>query len=492
MSTSREKSKRKAQVAEPVCEPSEQKGMSKGLRKALIIAGIVIVVAFVIFSTMLTGNFFATRSTAATIGSHKLSPAMVNYYYRTAYQEFSEYASYLGVDATQPLTGQYVDEESGQTWADYLIDTGLTTAASSYAVYDKAIADGYQLTEQDKADIDAAIETLEMYAPLSGFNNVNAYLTAVYGKGCNEKNYRDYLEVVAISQGYLSSFYNQEISESERTAEYEANKDLYNGVNYRMIHVDSSFFEEGTENVAEQAAALAESILAASDSEEAFVQACSELVPEAQKEQYADGAATLHTDEAGDSVDAVCKDWLFDEARAEGDCTVIANEEGAYALYFLSRDTHDYVLPNVRHILIQVQDTTDTEAMTAAKEKAEFILDTFEASSRTEEDFAQLARENSDDGSASNGGLYENIFPNQMVANFSDWCFDEARQPGDTAIVETEYGYHVMYFSGLGMKYRDAQAEQAIRTAAYNKASEEASVNDGFVPNSFGMRFVTK
>ena len=35
-----------------------------------------------------------------------------------------------------------------------------------------------------------------------------------------------------------------------------------------------------------------------------------------------------------------------------------------------------------------------------------------------------------------------------MVAEFSDWCFDQSRQPGDTGIVKTSYGYHIMYFVG--------------------------------------------
>ena len=33
-----------------------------------------------------------------------------------------------------------------------------------------------------------------------------------------------------------------------------------------------------------------------------------------------------------------------------------------------------------------------------------------------------------------------------MVQPFNDWCFDPARQSGDTGIVETSYGFHVMYF----------------------------------------------
>ena len=35
-----------------------------------------------------------------------------------------------------------------------------------------------------------------------------------------------------------------------------------------------------------------------------------------------------------------------------------------------------------------------------------------------------------------------------MVQAFNDWLFDPSRKPGDTDIVETEYGYHIMYFSG--------------------------------------------
>ena len=33
-----------------------------------------------------------------------------------------------------------------------------------------------------------------------------------------------------------------------------------------------------------------------------------------------------------------------------------------------------------------------------------------------------------------------------MVPAFNDWCFDEARKEGDTGLVKTNYGYHVMYY----------------------------------------------
>ena len=56
-----------------------------------------------------------------------------------------------------------------------------------------------------------------------------------------------------------------------------------------------------------------------------------------------------------------------------------------------------------------------------------------------------------------------------MVAAFNDWCFDSSRKPGDTGIVETTYGYHVMYFVGTtGQTYRDYQIETALRTEDMN------------------------
>ena len=60
-----------------------------------------------------------------------------------------------------------------------------------------------------------------------------------------------------------------------------------------------------------------------------------------------------------------------------------------------------------------------------------------------------------DTGSQSTGGLYEGVRQGQMVAEFDEWIFDASRKEGDTAIVETDYGFHVMYFAGNDGKYYD-------------------------------------
>jgi hypothetical protein len=52
-----------------------------------------------------------------------------------------------------------------------------------------------------------------------------------------------------------------------------------------------------------------------------------------------------------------------------------------------------------------------------------------------------------------------------MVTNFNDWCYDASRQTGDTGIVESPYGYHVMYFvADSETNYRDFQVANHLRS----------------------------
>lgn len=124
-----------------------------------------------------------------------------------------------------------------------------------------------------------------------------------------------------------------------------------------------------------------------------------------------------------------------------------------YAANGLEKTDERYV--DVRHILISPEGGTTTDGVTtysdeewaAAEKQANDILDQWLSGDKTEESFAQLAMEYSvDSGSASNGGLYEDVYEGQMVEPFENWCFDASRTTGDYGIVKTTYGYHIMYF----------------------------------------------
>lgn len=127
----------------------------------------------------------------------------------------------------------------------------------------------------------------------------------------------------------------------------------------------------------------------------------------------------------------------------------------------------------VRHILIQPEGgTTDEnnevvyseEEKAAAYAEAERILEEWKSGDATEESFGELANTYSKDGgSNTTGGLYEGINADaSYVAEFRAWAVDAARKPGDTAIVETEFGYHIMYFVSGEDYFTHIVAEQLV------------------------------
>jgi hypothetical protein len=111
---------------------------------------------------------------------------------------------------------------------------------------------------------------------------------------------------------------------------------------------------------------------------------------------------------------------------------------------------------DVRHILVQIkggataEDGTTTysdEEWKTCETEAQAILDAWLAGDKTEDSFAALATEKTEDpGSQQTGGLYQQVYEGQMVPEFNDWCFDASRQYGDYGLVRTSYGYHVMFF----------------------------------------------
>ena len=113
------------------------------------------------------------------------------------------------------------------------------------------------------------------------------------------------------------------------------------------------------------------------------------------------------------------------------------------------------------------------EVRKTAKEQGNCISE-----EQVKEAFAELARTNSADTGAGDGGLYENVYPGQMVTAFNDWCFDAARKSGDVGIVQTDYGYHVVYFVGYSdTTYQSYLVENALRENDYT--AWESSLTDG-------------
>lgn len=144
-------------------------------------------------------------------------------------------------------------------------------------------------------------------------------------------------------------------------------------------------------------------------------------------------------------------------------------------------------IANVRHILVMPQggveneETGETEYseadMKACYKEAEKILNEWKAGEATEESFGELANKyTEDEGSKETGGLYEGVAPgSNYVENFLDWAIDTNRKEGETAIVETEFGYHIMYYVSGEPYWSQIVETQMIadRITAMTDAAEE-------------------
>lgn len=170
-----------------------------------------------------------------------------------------------------------------------------------------------------------------------------------------------------------------------------------------------------------------------------------------------------------------------------GDAAVEAYFQEHEAEFAESGVTKEDKYIDVRHILIIPEGgTTDENGVTtyseeewaAAQLKAQEILDQYLAGDLTEESFGNLANEHTADGNDANydgipdGGLYTDVYKGQMVPEFEQWCFDDTRATGDTGLVKTTYGWHIMYFVDSRPVWKSAAKEQLTMELANQMLAE--------------------
>jgi len=512
MSASSKKKLRREQEAAKLTE--KQQAAQKEAKKtkamtavfAVVMAAILVIAAvFGVNQIVSSHGILEKNTTAVTIGSHKLSNAEFNYFYMDAvnnfYSNYGSYAAIFGLDVTKPLNEQVVDETTGQTWADDFLDTAKENAAAIYAMADAAKAAGYALPADQADAIAEELESLDLYATLYGYSDGEQYLKAIYGSGASTKGYKAYREMSSLASSYYAA-YSEGLSytDEDMRAKEAENFGAFSSYTFQSYYLTTSRFLEGgttdeegnttysdAENAAAEAAvkAAAESLLSAEITSVEDFDAAIAALP---VNEGTTASSTAYTDTLYANVNGSYAEWISSPERKTGDVAVFPNEtttdegttlNGYYAVYFVDSNDNTFALKNVRHILVSFahdeteseehdhssSDYTDAEKA-AAKTAAEEILASWQAGEATEDSFALLANEKSDDGDGTTGGLYENVYPGQMVDPFEDWCYDASRKAGDTGIVESTYGYHVMYFVGDSvLNYRDYQIANALRSA---------------------------
>ena len=392
--------------------------------------------------------------TAVTIDGEDFTVNDVAYYYGTLRSTFAN--GYSGYDTGKDAREQQYTAD--KTWHDYFLETALTYMEDTVALVHAAEAAGFDaLGQQDAAEQN----NLSMMGLYAAYNNVSReqYIAAMFGKCMTEADF-----VRCVRRDALASAYQQSYSDSltysaaDLQAAYDKDPDAYCSVDIEYVLFETGLKSDASDAeksaAMEEAKAKAEAVLAAYETGKSF-------------EASAGDGVYAHAAHADRSVTSDMLVWAFDADRAEGDTTVAEQSNGYVAVLFHSRSRDDYHPVTVRHIL--VKDKAD----------AEQILADFLAGDAAEIDFAALAATKStDSGTASDGGRMSNMRKGQTVQAFEDWCFDPSRQSGDTGIIKSEYGYHVMYFVETNeLPYWEYKATNTLRNADVSEWYD--SITDG-------------
>ncbi len=528
MSASSKKKLRKEQNAARLTEKQrQQQAEAKKLKTYTIvfITAMVLVVAIALavvgYRAVDKSGVIQKNTLAVTIGNHEINSVEMNYFFIDAInnmynQWYSQYSTNTDayvkmlykLDTQMPLNQQIANNTTGETWADYFIGVALEDAKSSYALYDKAIAEKFELSEEQQEELASTIKMNDDMATIYGYDNVDDYLVARYGYGSSEESFNKYLSVTMIayaySRGVAENFeYTDEVIrdyEKEHYTDYNA----YGYASYSMNY--TSFLEGGTKGEdgkttysdAEKEAARAKlketaEALAKATTVDELDKMIGALEINANSKDPVKSSKTERVLSTKITTEAIA-DWLTADGRKEGDIgavpstTTTKNEDGTstsvtdtyHVVLVQDIDENKDLMSNVRHLLVKFEGGTkdsagntvysDAEKAAAEKEAREY-LKTWAEGDATEDSFIELVKKHSDDGSKDTGGLFENIHKDSnYVENFLKWAINPEHKKGEADVIETEYGYHVMYHCGnTEQSYRDYMITEDLRSAEYEE-----------------------
>lgn len=474
-----------------VSTTTKKKGI-KGDKLLLSFIAVVLVATIAVLAVL--GSFYYNQTNsdermnagnvAMTIGDTKVSVGMYNYYYTCISQNYISYASYYGLDASKPFDEQKTTDEDGKsiTWAEKFKEETIDQIQYITAYYEEAVANGVTLTDAQKKTIKQNLDSLKESATSEGENgeavSVDKYIENLYGEGCGYATLEKMLTQCYIAENYYQQKrISQRVTPEDEKAYYEKHKDEYTKVKLAYLQIPYGETAGIThEKALENSKNYANSIKTVNDLKKLIPTACKALIDSYVAQGYAQDAASCAEMLASNVEVSVTKDedglvegaseWLFGKDTKVGDCKAFDDADNSIIFIFLKTsdpapDTSKVY--SVRHILVMPnadkqsddgqQVTYTDEEWKAAKEKADKILAEYNKGSKTEVAFAKLAEKYSDDTESTSagtsgiyGGLTEGITLGSYVKEYENWSVDESRKYGDTGIIKSQYGYHVMFF----------------------------------------------
>ena len=427
----------------------------------------------------------------ASVDGQKISIGMYDYYYASIVSYYEQYASYgyYSLDTTKDYSKQYTTDDDGNkiSWQKFFETEALKEVEQITTYYSKALEEGVTLTSAQKKTIDKQISTLKDSASQNDVS-LDQYIKANFGTYCSEDTIRIMLEQYYLSANYKGKFKCEtKVTDNDVDKYYNDHKNDYKKIEFYYI---ASPYDATDDNSKNESIKTAEKIMAKMKDKKSVIA----LVPEvyssyidsqvkssmaqdstltekkAREEAVKSYESNVVTTVSGSDspFDDKMNTWLFSDDTKVGSKKYYIDESAGY-IYIVLKTSKASVEEDetytVRHILVAPESGSNSSSSTsekteytdeqwaAAKKKADSILAKFNKTDKSEYEFAKLAEQYSTDSASTSsgsndsfGGLYESVTLGQMVPDFEKWSIDDSRKYGDTGIVKSDYGYHIMFF----------------------------------------------
>mgnify|MGYP001658076062 FL=1 len=437
------------------------------------------------------GKYMNPASVVATVDGQKISIGMYDYYYASIVSYYEQYASYgyYSLDTTKDYSKQYTTDDDGNkvSWQKFFETEALKEVEQITTYYSKALEEGVTLTSAQKKTIEKQISTLKDSASQNDVS-LDQYIKANFGTYCSEDTIRIMLEQYYLSANYKGKFKSEtKVTDNDVDKYYNDHKNDYKKIEFYYI---ASPYDATDDNSKNESIKTAEKIMAKMKDKKSVIA----LVPEvyssyidSQVKSSMEQDSTLTEKKAREEAvksyesnvvttvsgsdspfDDKMNTWLFSDDTKVGSKKYYIDENAKY-IYIVLKTSKASVEEDetytVRHILVAPESSSNSSSSTsekteytdeqwaAAKKKADSILAKFNKTDKSEYEFAKLAEQYSTDSASTSsgsndsfGGLYESVTLGQMVPDFEKWSIDDSRKYGDTGIVKSDYGYHIMFF----------------------------------------------
>lgn len=286
------------------------------------------------------------------INNESVSQMEFNFHKTNLINSNATVLAYMGVNDLASLYTTVYDEETGATWNDFFEERTVVSIKENKALIADAKAKNVSLDIAD--DYKEFMEQTQAAADASGVDT-DTYLSSTYG--ATEKDLKKIIEDNLLALAY-SEYLAVEMaaSDDEAQAEYDANKGDYDSVDYRVLEFPTLLLddasEEDTNAAKKESKAKAQEMLDRVNAGEDFETLCATYALEDERTDYADTTTdkSLVTGATYLSSYQPYSDWLFEDARTEGETYLYSTEDELthYAVQYVKRYMGDGVMDTIK------------------------------------------------------------------------------------------------------------------------------------------------